>query len=43
MDPDGGALNIYYGAADCSIALARASLRQRQFISSRLLHKKAKE
>src|SRR6185369_2625122 len=27
MDPDGDALNIYYGAADCSIALARTSVR----------------
>jgi predicted GH43/DUF377 family glycosyl hydrolase len=26
-DPDGDMLNIYYGAADCSIALARASVR----------------
>ena len=26
MDPDGDTLNIYYGAADCSIALARASV-----------------
>lgn len=27
MDPDGDTLNIYYGAADCAIALARASVR----------------
>jgi beta-1,4-mannooligosaccharide phosphorylase len=27
MDPDGDTVNIYYGAADCSIALARASVR----------------
>jgi predicted GH43/DUF377 family glycosyl hydrolase len=27
MDPDGDTLNIYYGAADCSIALARASVQ----------------
>ena len=27
MDADGDALNIYYGAADCSIALARASVK----------------
>jgi len=27
MDADGDSLNIYYGAADCSIALARASVR----------------
>ena len=27
MDADGDTLNIYYGAADCSIALARASVR----------------
>jgi predicted GH43/DUF377 family glycosyl hydrolase len=26
-DPDGDTLNIYYGAADCSIALARTSVR----------------
>jgi len=26
MDADGDTLNIYYGAADCSIALARASV-----------------
>ena len=26
MDPDGDTLNIYYGAADCAIALARASM-----------------
>jgi predicted GH43/DUF377 family glycosyl hydrolase len=26
MNPDGDTLNIYYGAADCSIALARASV-----------------
>jgi predicted GH43/DUF377 family glycosyl hydrolase len=24
MDADGDAINIYYGAADCSIALARS-------------------
>lgn len=27
MDADGGTANIYYGTADCSIALARASVR----------------
>ena len=27
MDADGDTLNLYYGAADCSIALARASVR----------------
>jgi hypothetical protein len=27
MDADGDTLNIYYGAADCSIALARASVK----------------
>jgi len=27
MDVDGDTLNIYYGAADCAIALARASVR----------------
>jgi predicted GH43/DUF377 family glycosyl hydrolase len=27
MDSDGDSLNLYYGAADCSIALARASVR----------------
>jgi predicted GH43/DUF377 family glycosyl hydrolase len=27
IDPDGDTLNIYYGAADCSIALARSSVR----------------
>jgi predicted GH43/DUF377 family glycosyl hydrolase len=27
MDPDGDTINIYYGAADCAIALARASVR----------------
>ena len=27
MDADGDTLNIYYGAADCAIALARASVR----------------
>jgi predicted GH43/DUF377 family glycosyl hydrolase len=27
MDPDGDTINLYYGAADCAIALARASLR----------------
>jgi predicted GH43/DUF377 family glycosyl hydrolase len=27
MNPDGDTINIYYGAADCSIALARASVR----------------
>jgi predicted GH43/DUF377 family glycosyl hydrolase len=27
MDPDGDTINVYYGAADCSIALARASVR----------------
>jgi len=27
MDQDGDTVNIYYGAADCSIALARASVR----------------
>ena len=26
VDPDGDTLNIYYGAADCAIALARASV-----------------
>ena len=26
MDADGDTLNIYYGAADCAIALARASV-----------------
>ena len=26
MDADGDTLNVYYGAADCSIALARASV-----------------
>ena len=26
-NPDGDTVNIYYGAADCSIALARASVR----------------
>jgi predicted GH43/DUF377 family glycosyl hydrolase len=26
MDPDGDTINLYYGAADCSIALARASV-----------------
>ena len=27
MDADGDTINIYYGAADCSIALARSSVR----------------
>jgi predicted GH43/DUF377 family glycosyl hydrolase len=27
MDSDGDTINVYYGAADCSIALARASIR----------------
>ena len=27
MAPDGDTINLYYGAADCSIALARASVR----------------
>jgi predicted GH43/DUF377 family glycosyl hydrolase len=27
MDADGDTLNIYYGAADCAIALARASVK----------------
>jgi predicted GH43/DUF377 family glycosyl hydrolase len=27
MDEDGDTINVYYGAADCSIALARASVR----------------
>jgi predicted GH43/DUF377 family glycosyl hydrolase len=27
MNPDGDTVNIYYGAADCAIALARASVR----------------
>jgi predicted GH43/DUF377 family glycosyl hydrolase len=27
MDPDGDTVNVYYGAADRSIALARASIR----------------
>ena len=27
IDPDGDTLNIYYGAADCAIALARSSVR----------------
>jgi len=27
MDPDGDTINVYNGAADCSIALARASTR----------------
>ena len=27
MDADGDTLNIYYGAADCAIALARSSVR----------------
>ena len=27
MDPDGDTINVYYGAADCSIALARGSVR----------------
>jgi predicted GH43/DUF377 family glycosyl hydrolase len=27
IDPDGDTLNIYYGAADCAIALAHASVR----------------
>ena len=27
MDADGDTINLYYGAADCSIALARASVR----------------
>ena len=27
MDADGDTVNVYYGAADCSIALARASVR----------------
>jgi predicted GH43/DUF377 family glycosyl hydrolase len=27
MNPDGDTINIYYGAADCSIALARTSVR----------------
>jgi predicted GH43/DUF377 family glycosyl hydrolase len=27
MDADGDSINIYYGAADCSIALARSSVR----------------
>ena len=27
MDPDGDTINLYYGAADCSIALARGSVR----------------
>jgi hypothetical protein len=27
MDPDGDTTNVYYGTADCSIALARASAR----------------
>ena len=26
-DADGDTINLYYGAADCSIALARASVR----------------
>ncbi len=26
-NPDGDTINIYYGAADCAIALARASVR----------------
>jgi predicted GH43/DUF377 family glycosyl hydrolase len=26
MGPDGDTLNIYYGAADCAIALAQASV-----------------
>jgi len=28
VDADGDTLNIYYGAADTSIALARGSIRQ---------------
>jgi predicted GH43/DUF377 family glycosyl hydrolase len=27
MNADGDTINIYYGAADCSIALATASMR----------------
>jgi predicted GH43/DUF377 family glycosyl hydrolase len=27
MDQDGDTINLYYGAADCSIALARGSVR----------------
>jgi predicted GH43/DUF377 family glycosyl hydrolase len=27
LDPDGDTINVYYGAADCSIALARTSVR----------------
>jgi len=27
MNSDGDTVNVYYGAADCSIALARASVR----------------
>jgi predicted GH43/DUF377 family glycosyl hydrolase len=27
MDADGDTLNVYYGDADCSIALARTSVR----------------
>jgi predicted GH43/DUF377 family glycosyl hydrolase len=27
MNPDGDTVNVYYGAADCSIALARTSVR----------------
>ena len=27
MNPDGDTINLYYGAADCSIALARTSVR----------------
>ena len=28
VDPDGDSINIYYGAADCAIALARGSIRE---------------
>ena len=28
MDPDGDTLNLYYGAADTSIALARGSVKE---------------
>jgi predicted GH43/DUF377 family glycosyl hydrolase len=28
MDSDGDTVNVYYGAADCAIALARTSIRR---------------
>jgi predicted GH43/DUF377 family glycosyl hydrolase len=27
LGPDGDSINLYYGAADCAIALARGSIR----------------